>query len=153
MELIAGKNCKYRGRTIPAGERFTAPRQFARVLLALKCAKRAPTLTAAAPKRKARTYSTRVIAQTETAVVTADGPEIATENSAGDAESESKAEESPPEQSAATSEEPGKPEAETSAVPEVEDLKALRSKFRAKFGRPPHHTWNEAKIREKLAAE
>lgn len=31
------------------------------------------------------------------------------------------------------------------------ELKELRSQFRAQFGRPPHHTWDADKLREKLA--
>lgn len=57
MDLIAGKKCYYRGRYIPEGEHFSAPRQYARPLLAMKRAKRAP-------ERSEATYSHRAIRET-----------------------------------------------------------------------------------------
>lgn len=57
MELIAGKRCYYRGRYIPEGDYFSAPRQYARPLIAMKRAKRAP-------ERSEATYSHRAIRET-----------------------------------------------------------------------------------------
>lgn len=57
MDLIAGKKCYYRGRYVPEGEHFSAPRQYARPLIAMKRAKRAP-------ERSEATYSHRAIRDT-----------------------------------------------------------------------------------------
>ena len=57
MDLIAGKNCQYRGKKVPHGTRFSAPRQFARALIGLKMARPAPETAPA-------TYSHRAITQT-----------------------------------------------------------------------------------------
>lgn len=37
-------------------------------------------------------------------------------------------------------------------VATADDLKALRSQYRAEFGRPPHYTWSAEALREKLAS-
>lgn len=102
MDLIAGPKCFYRGRFIPEGTRFSAPRQYGRPLVAMKRAR-------PAPETAPRTYSTRAVpaAATERVVMT--------------------------------------------PAPVDDDLKALRSQYRAEFGRPPHYTWSADALREKLS--
>lgn len=134
MDLIAGKKCYYRGSYVPEGERFSAPRQYARPLLAMKRAKPAPQIV----QRAKRTYSTRAMPReaTETVVMEPDFPQRA-DVVFSDA----------PDELVASS-------VKLSPLkPNAEDLKALRARYIEVLGKRPFPGWDADKLRAKIADE
>lgn len=125
MDLIAGCKCFYRGRTIPEGQRFTAPRQYARALLTMKRARIAPQTAPA-------TYSHRAITQTRRVDMQAERP-VPAAFARFDHDSDG---------------EPGG----SKAPPRSEELTALRAQYTAALGKRPFPGWSADVLRAKIAA-